>query len=232
MWVDRPMLWLSTFTSPMILTLDFQGKILKLLSLWNGRVDSLGMEGEWAGYNVGCTMGLTLGHGTWQIDRPSNGSMWNSFQPVGPWMGYSFTDLGAEGCCRSLNALLWFPRISRQTAGEVDIKICGYINYGTPQTWLPFGHAPLNLLSPGLWFVGQIPLICRQSADQFRLTFGGQTYYVPPQTWLTFGQAPLNFCCFLASDYLSSFHSFADNPVIQLGWNLKGKLIMGLPRPD
>ena len=28
-----------------------------------------------------------------------------SFQPVGQWMGYSFTDLGAEGCRRSLNAL-------------------------------------------------------------------------------------------------------------------------------
>ena len=27
-------------------------------------------------------------------------------QPVGQWMSYSFTDLGAEGCCRSLNALL------------------------------------------------------------------------------------------------------------------------------
>ena len=55
-------------------------------------------------------MGLTLGHGAWQIDQPSNGSMWNSysFQPVGQWMGYSFTDLGAEGCCRSLNALLLF----------------------------------------------------------------------------------------------------------------------------
>ena len=53
-------------------------------------------------------MGLTLGHGAWQIDQPSNGSMWNSysFQPVGQWMGYLFTDLGAEGCCRSLNALL------------------------------------------------------------------------------------------------------------------------------
>ena len=31
-----------------------------------------------------------------------------SFQPIGPWMGYSFTDLGAEGCCCSLNALFLF----------------------------------------------------------------------------------------------------------------------------
>ena len=55
-------------------------------------------------------MGLTLGHGAWQIDWLSNGSMWNSysFQPVGQWMGYSFTDLGAEGCCRSMNAVLFF----------------------------------------------------------------------------------------------------------------------------
>ena len=66
------------------------------------------MKGMWVGYDVGCTMGLTCGHGAWQIDRQSNGSMWNSysFQPVGQWMSYSFTDLGAEGCCRSLNALL------------------------------------------------------------------------------------------------------------------------------
>ena len=61
------------------------------------------MKGMWVGYDVGCTVGLTLGHGAWQIDHPINGS--HSFQPVGQWMGYSFTDLGAEGCCRSLNAL-------------------------------------------------------------------------------------------------------------------------------
>ena len=30
-----------------------------------------------------------------------------SFQPVGPWMGSPFTDLGTEGCC-SLNALFKF----------------------------------------------------------------------------------------------------------------------------
>ena len=78
------------------------------LDLGISRADSLGMKGFWVGYDVGCTMGLTLGHSAWQIDWPSNGSMWNSysFQPVGPWMGYSFTDLRAEGCCRSLNASL------------------------------------------------------------------------------------------------------------------------------
>ena len=89
----------------------FKVKVLKLLQLKNGRVDSHGMKGMWVGYDIGCTTGLTLGHGAWQIDQPSNGSMWNScsFQPVGQWMGYSFTDLGAEGCCRSPNVLLQFP---------------------------------------------------------------------------------------------------------------------------
>ena len=63
-------------------------------------------------------MGLLLGHNAWQRDRPSNGSMWNSysFQPIGPWMGYSFTDLGAEGCCRSLNALL-YPHTTKLLGG-------------------------------------------------------------------------------------------------------------------
>ena len=36
-----------------------------------------------------------------------------NFQPVGQWMGYSFIDLGAEGCCRYMNALFlnsfWIP---------------------------------------------------------------------------------------------------------------------------
>ena len=63
-----PMLGLPTLTSPMTLTLDFQGKILKLLYLRNGRIDSLGMKGMWVRYDVGCTMGLPLGHGAWQID--------------------------------------------------------------------------------------------------------------------------------------------------------------------
>ena len=148
------MLWLSTFTSPMTLTLDFQGqiskklylrdgmadwhgtkgmwvdrmsdtccdfqhspqpwawpwiflcKILKLLYLRNGKVDSLGMKGMWVGYDVGCTKVLTLGHGAWQISRPSNRSLWNcySFQAGAQWIGYSFTDLGLRGV-----VILWTP---------------------------------------------------------------------------------------------------------------------------
>ena len=56
----RITLGLQTLTSPMTLTLDLQGKILKLLYLRNGRVDSLGKRVVWVGYDVGCTTGLTL----------------------------------------------------------------------------------------------------------------------------------------------------------------------------
>ena len=109
-WVDRMLdshcdfkIWPHPWPWPWI----FKLKYWQLLYLRNGRFDSLGMKGMWVGYDVGCTLGLTLDHSAWQIDLPSNGSMGDSysFQPVGQWMGYSFTDLGAEGCCRSLNAL-------------------------------------------------------------------------------------------------------------------------------
>ena len=71
-------------------------KVKFLIAIRNGKADWLGMKEMWVRYNVGCTMAFLLAHSAWQID----------FEPVGPWMGYSFTDLGAEGCCRSLNALL------------------------------------------------------------------------------------------------------------------------------
>ena len=83
-------------------------------------------------------------HGAWQIDQPSNGSVWNSysFEPVGQWLGYSFTDLGAEGCCRSLNALFFFIFFSKVRVGakeggshywEMAVAItCGYGGYLLP----------------------------------------------------------------------------------------------------
>ena len=90
----------------MTLTLNFHDQIFNSHILGMGR----SIDFEWKRYELDtmlCTMGLFLGHSAWQKDRPSNGSMWNSysFQPIGPWMGYSFTDLEAEGCCHSLNAL-------------------------------------------------------------------------------------------------------------------------------
>ena len=48
-----------------------------------------------------------MGYSTYQIHWPSNGLMQNyyTFQSVGPLMDCPFSDLWAEGCCHSLNAL-------------------------------------------------------------------------------------------------------------------------------
>ena len=69
----------------MTFTLDFQGQIL-IAYFRNGKIDWLEIKKIWVGYNVGCTMGLLLGHSALQIDLPSNGSMWNSdsFELVSP----------------------------------------------------------------------------------------------------------------------------------------------------
>ena len=145
---EKPTLWLSTLTSTMTLTLDFQGQILK------SRIPGMGwpIDMEWKGCeSIECDFqlwphhDLGLGLSRWnieiavrnkrvdslgmkggQIDRPSNESMWNSysFQPVGPWTGYSFTDLGAEGCRRSLNALLCLGHISC-CHRTVTVRFCG-----------------------------------------------------------------------------------------------------------
>ena len=81
--------------------------------------------------------------------------MWNSysFQPIGPWIGYSFTDLGAEGCCRSLKALLGFWRFSQllwllsETGewpvgpyGKVLTRYMTYTNHGSCITALTPKH--------------------------------------------------------------------------------------------
>ena len=86
----------------MNLTLDFQGQIFDSQILRMERLIDLEWKRCELDTMLDTQLGLLLGHSAWQIDWPSNGSMWNSysFQPVGPWIGYSFTDLGAEeGCC-------------------------------------------------------------------------------------------------------------------------------------
>ena len=62
--------------------------------------------------------------------------MWNSysFQPVGQWIGYYLTDLGAEECCRSLNPLLqsvvsiadavWCSVVVEFYTEEIYVKRC------------------------------------------------------------------------------------------------------------
>ena len=84
-----------------------------------------------------------------------------------------------------------------------------------------WSHSTEFMLFPGFWLVEQFLCICSQTTDQMRLQFGGPTHFGPPQAWLTFG-APLNFRCFLATDWSSSFCTFADKLLIRLGSNLVG----------
>ena len=82
----------------MTLTLDFQGQIFNRHILGMGRSIDL----EWKI----CELDTMLG-AQWNSSWPTVHGKSISFQPVGPLIGYSFTDLGAEECCRSLNALLY-----------------------------------------------------------------------------------------------------------------------------
>ena len=55
-------------------------------------------------------MGVTLGHGAWQIDRPSNGSITQcETRTVSNLLAHEWAcrslHQGAEGCCGYLNAL-------------------------------------------------------------------------------------------------------------------------------
>ena len=63
---------------------------------------------------------------------------------------------------------------------------------------------------------------------EVELKISGWIHYGTLQAWLTFGHAPLNSCPFLASDWASSYCTFADKPLIGLTSNLVGKLY----RPD
>ena len=103
--------------------IDIEKTGFESLGSWT-HVVTLNFDVSW----IWCWMhnGIDLGPHAWQIDRPSNRSMWNSysFQTAGPWLGYSFSDLVAEGCFRSLNALLYFPKTPFSTPEPYK-----------PQTW-------------------------------------------------------------------------------------------------
>ena len=91
-WNVGPMLWLSTFPSPMTLTLDFQGQILKMLYLRNGLADwhgrkgceSIGCYTHFVTFNFDFNLDLDLGWKVkfwksrisgmgWPIDMEQNG---------------------------------------------------------------------------------------------------------------------------------------------------------------
>ena len=131
MWVDRMLdshcdfkLWPHPWPWPWIFKVKY----------WN--CCNLGMGGsthmEWKG----CELDMMLDaqwdwpwatvHGKW-ISQVMGQYELYSFQPVGQCMDYSFPDLGAEGCCRSLNALLdCVP-----TGNESKCKDCQWIPHQT-----------------------------------------------------------------------------------------------------
>ena len=84
--------------------------------------------------------------------------------------------------------------------------------------------------------VGHTVSICNsgQTTQTIDLKLGGYIHYGTHQAWLTFSHASLNFCCFMASDLLSNFCTFADKHLIWFSWNLVGQLIihMGFSWPD
>ena len=75
----------------------------------------------------------TMMDAQWVSSWPAVLGKWISFQPVGPWMGYLFTDLGAEGCCRSLNAFFyhtftqrsWRVCVLDSPCLSVCLSVCG-----------------------------------------------------------------------------------------------------------
>ena len=100
-------------------------------------------------------MGLFLGHSAWKKVRPSKGSMWNSssFQPIGPWMGYSFTDLGAEGCCHSLNALFFQLQIKfdeNKQVSQMQALLAACHKPAGDQNRLP---KPLYVFKHKTWYI-------------------------------------------------------------------------------
>ena len=84
-----------------------------------------------------------------------------SFQPVGQWMGYLFTDLGAKGCCRSLNAsflflrYFWYPMNTENGMCILEFRsLYEYTIYNFAVSWKnsfislwgPLNHTPHNMM--------------------------------------------------------------------------------------
>ena len=132
MWVNRMLdshcefqLWPHPWPSPQI----FKVKFFISIFLGMGRLIDL----EWKRWQLDIMLGAQrrwffFGHSAWQIYWASNGSMRNcySFKHVGPWMSCPFTDLGAEGCCNFLNALL-FLVCHRYQELYFMLTYCNYI---------------------------------------------------------------------------------------------------------
>ena len=100
------------------------------------------------------------------------------------------------------------------------------IHYGIPPGLINFWSCSFEFpLFPSLWLVEQFQCISIQTFQGIDLKLGRYIHYGTPQGRLTFGHALLNSRCFLASDWSSIFHAFADKPLIVLSSDLVGQLI-------
>ena len=111
-------------------------------------------------------------------------------------------------------------------------KFDGLTNFSPPQAWLIL--VTLHEIPVVYWpLIGQaisVHLQTNRWSDWIKCSC--TTHYAPPLAWLTFGHAPLNWCSYLSFDWLSSFCTFADKPLIGFNSNLVGQFIMGFPQPD
>ena len=74
----RATLWLSTVTSPMTLTLDFEGQFLKNLLLRNGMPNWHGTKGMWVAWMLDPCYDFQLWPHPWPLPRIFNVKFWNS----------------------------------------------------------------------------------------------------------------------------------------------------------
>ena len=114
---------------------------------------------------------------------------------------------------------------SKKIVASIIYNWCSNLIVPCQQSWLGaigMGSSVRSSIRPSVCHTFWFLCISGQTAQGTNIKLGGHVHYGTPQIWLTFGYAPVNFCCVIASDWWSSFRAFAN----------KGKLIMGLPRPD
>ena len=161
-------------------------------------------------------------------------ALWTSPSLINFW-GRTPLNLGMGVCVHwPVCHTLWFPYFFWQIAYKFDSNLVNtYImHYGPPPAWLTFGGV-LHWISNVFWSL--IGWAVSAHFQTNRWSYLGQIWRTN-SFWASsclISYAPLIFCSFLASDWFSSFQTFADKPLIGLGSNLVGQLTMGLPSmPD
>ena len=107
------------------------------------------------------------------------------------------------------------------------IRICFHMDICPPPTEL-VGAMGMGLsVRHTFWFLR----ISGQIAEGIFIKIGGYINFGTLRIWSTFVFSA-TFWCVLASDWWSSFHTFAMKILTWFGSNFMSQLIMGIPRPD